>query len=332
MNKQGANPTINDLLDARIKQALSSLFCIGVGTIQSYDSTTQMADITLNYKRVVKDVEFAKNNIDTVDKIIEYPKLTKCPVVFLGGGVSRLTFPIAVGDPCVVFFADRDLDTYIETGLKVNPPNTQRTHSINDAIAMVGIRPNSAPLADFNTVIASLIDKTGERLAQAGDVKATARTTAPSGWLLAYGQAVSRTTYDVLFAAIGTTYGAGDGSTTFNLPDLRGRTIVGLDNMGGSQAGRLTTTFTANRNTLGGGVGEESHQLTIPEMPIHNHPLVGREGQKSGSDTRIVFVDTLADVDFGARTYDTVKVGNRGNNEPHNNVQPGMMMNWIIKI
>lgn len=63
--------------------------------------------------------------------------------------------------------------------------------------------------------------------------------TAPAGWLLCDGSAVSRTTYAGLFAVIGTWYGVGDGSTTFNLPDLRGRVVAGKDDMGGNAAGRL---------------------------------------------------------------------------------------------
>lgn len=62
-----------------------------------------------------------------------------------------------------------------------------------------------------------------------GTIQAYAGSTAPTGYLVADGSAVSRTTYAALFAVIGTTYGAGDGSTTFNLPDLRGRTAVGLN-------------------------------------------------------------------------------------------------------
>lgn len=77
-------------------------------------------------------------------------------------------------------------------------------------------------------------------------------TSAPSGFLLCYGQAVSRTTYASLFAVIGTAYGAGDSATTFNVPDLRGRIPAGKDNMGGSAASRLTgTTMTPDGNTLG---------------------------------------------------------------------------------
>jgi hypothetical protein len=69
--------------------------------------------------------------------------------------------------------------------------------------------------------------RSGRRLCRPGMVAAYAGSSAPSGWLLCDGTAVSRTTYSALFAAIGTSYGAGDGSTTFNLPDLRGRVPVG---------------------------------------------------------------------------------------------------------
>ncbi len=72
----------------------------------------------------------------------------------------------------------------------------------------------------------------------AGFVEAYAGSTAPAGWLKCNGAAVSRTTYANLFAAIGTTYGAGDGSTTFNVPDLRGEFVRGWDDSRGVDAGR----------------------------------------------------------------------------------------------
>lgn len=89
----------------------------------------------------------------------------------------------------------------------------------------------------------------------------------PSRWLLCFGQAVSRTTYALLFAVIGTVYGAGDGSTTFNLPDARGRSLSGLDNMGGVAAGRITSGNSAISGvTLGATGGDE-------RLPNHNHGL-----------------------------------------------------------
>ena len=81
--------------------------------------------------------------------------------------------------------------------------------------------------------ILDIPDRTGELVPFAG-------TTAPAGSLLCYGQAIDRTQYAGLFAALGTTYGTGDGSTTFNLPDLRSRVAAGKSNMGGVDNGTLT--------------------------------------------------------------------------------------------
>lgn len=87
-----------------------------------------------------------------------------------------------------------------------------------------------------------------------GVVLPFAGSSAPSGWLMAYGQAVSRTTYAALFAAIGTAHGVGDGTTTFNLPDLRGRVAGGKDDMGGTAANRLSITLTGTKASTSSGV------------------------------------------------------------------------------
>lgn len=101
-----------------------------------------------------------------------------------------------------------------------------------------------------------------------GSVVPFAGGSAPTGWLLAFGQAISRSTYSSLFAVISTTYGTGDGSTTFNLPDLRGRVAAGIDNMGGTDAGRLSAA-----NSLGTAVGSETITLTSAQsgVPAHSH-------------------------------------------------------------
>ena len=105
----------------------------------------------------------------------------------------------------------------------------------------------------------------------AGIVSAFAGVTAPAGWLMCYGQAVSRTEYSALFTALSTTYGSGDGSTTFNIPDLRGRAIAGVDNMGGTAASRLTSTVLSASNTLGATGGTQTHTMSSAEMPSHTH-------------------------------------------------------------
>jgi microcystin-dependent protein len=91
----------------------------------------------------------------------------------------------------------------------------------------------------------------------AGIVMPFAGSVAPQGYLLCDGSAVSRTDYADLFAAIGTTYGAGDGSSTFNVPDLSGRVVLGV-----SQSHALGTTG-----------GEATHVLTEQELPAHSHTV-----------------------------------------------------------
>ena len=94
----------------------------------------------------------------------------------------------------------------------------------------------------------------------AGDLKTTARATAPAGWMMCDGSLVSRTgDTAALFAAIGTAYGAGDGSTTFALPNMKGRVPVGRD--------AAQTEF----DTLGEAVGAKTHTLATPELPSHGH-------------------------------------------------------------
>jgi len=86
----------------------------------------------------------------------------------------------------------------------------------------------------YNSTTSLWENKAVPGVVPAGAVMPFAGATEPAGWLLCYGQAVSRTTYSSLFAAVGTLYGVGDGSTTFNLPDLRGRVVAGQDDMGGT--------------------------------------------------------------------------------------------------
>lgn len=94
-------------------------------------------------------------------------------------------------------------------------------------------------------------------------------TTAPnSSFAFPYGQAISRTTYATLFALMGTTYGTGDGSTTFNLPDKRGRASLGLDNMGGTAASRVTTAGSGVDGTTAGSTGgAETKMLLRSDLP-----------------------------------------------------------------
>jgi len=93
----------------------------------------------------------------------------------------------------------------------------------------------------------------------------------PEGYLACDGSAVSRTTYDELFTAISTIYGAGNGTTTFNLPDLRGRVVAGQDDMGGVSADRLTNFAGGlNGDTLGATGGLQNHVILQASLPNVN--------------------------------------------------------------
>ena len=164
-----------------------------------------------------------------------------------------------------------------------------------------------------------------------------AGASAPTGFLLCHGQAVSRTTYATLFSAISTTYGTGDGSSTFNLPDLRGRVIAGQDDMGGASANRLTNqTGGLNGDTLGAAGGSETHTLTTAQLASHTHSF-----SDTDSITAMTFLSDGLGVNRGgsgqSSSSNSISVsisgttGSTGSGSAHNNVQPTMVLNYIIK-
>jgi microcystin-dependent protein len=133
----------------------------------------------------------------------------------------------------------------------------------------------------------------------------------PGGYLLCDGSAVSRTTYSVLLSAIGTTYGAGDGINTFNVPDLQGRVPVGYH------------STESEFNSLGETGGEKTHVLTETEMPSHAHSYTVTSDGTGG------YYNTAGAnhaIDLSSAT-----TGYTGGNTAHNNLQPYITLNYIIK-
>jgi microcystin-dependent protein len=166
-------------------------------------------------------------------------------------------------------------------------------------------------------------------LAPTGTVLPFAGSAAPTGWLLCFGQAVSRTTYASLFATLGTTYGSGDGSTTFGVPDLRGRIPGGKDNMGGSAASRLTSGGSGvDGATLGAAGGAQTHTLDSNQIPSHTH------GAPPGSNGFWGDAGGLYAVNAGGSTVNTNRysaTASTGGGTAHNNTQPTIVLNYIIK-
>ena len=197
------------------------------------------------------------------------------------------------------------------TGSPLTP--TQSPSSNNTTIASTAYV--DAGIAAITTV------PTGTVLPYAGS------TTAPTGFLMANGQAVSRSTYSALFAVTSTTFGVGDGSTTFNVPDLRGRAVFGDDSMGSTAANRLGSNSstggisgTASRGTAG---GAQNHTLTTAEVPSHTHSVPAQI--VGGSDIG------------GSGAYLAAGLINNGTSTStggggaHNNTPPALVMNFIIK-
>ena len=151
-------------------------------------------------------------------------------------------------------------------------------------------------------------------------------TTPPANWLVCDGSAVSRTTYAELFAVIGTSYGAGDGSTTFNLPNKKGRKSVGYDSN--------DTDF----NAIGKKGGEKAHTLTENEMPSHNHNRIrlieGNQflGRAGGSNSNVAGL-TLnnGQYPYDNTTYNNADTSYTGGGQAHNIEDPYETDCWIIK-
>lgn len=180
-----------------------------------------------------------------------------------------------------------------------------------------------------------------------GVIMYTAGATPNSAFAFPFGQAISRTTYSAYYGLVGLNYGSGDGSTTFNIPDIRGRSVFGLDNMGGSTAGRITAASGITGTTLGAFGGEETHTLTTNELAAHAHAnsladpghdhaqnpntLYGTAGSTIGTGSNNVTQGS------GPRTGSSftgisITNANAGGGLAHNNMPPAIILPFILRI
>jgi microcystin-dependent protein len=157
---------------------------------------------------------------------------------------------------------------------------------------------------------------------------------APRGWAFCQGQLLPISQNTALFSLLGTTYG-GDGRTTFALPDLRGRAAIGY----GQGPGLPNYSW-------GQKIGQESHTLTLQEMPSHSHGLNGSTASGTSNDPtgKVLAVNTVVPergaTPVPANGYASgsasaamgASISNAGGNLPHNNMQPSIAMNYVIAL
>jgi microcystin-dependent protein len=204
--------------------------------------------------------------------------------------------------------------------LKVKDAGITATQLATDSVITAKIQDGAVTAAKLDAGAVSVLMPTGSIMPYAG-------SSAPTGYLLCDGAAISRSTYSTLFGLLATTYGSGDGSSTFNIPDLRGRVIAGQDDMGGASANRLTgLTGGVDGDVLGGSGGAETHTLSTAEMPAHTHnlPVDATGGSYDG--------ESLTATSGSEAGYDgSVDSATKGGGGAHNNVQPTIILNYIIK-
>jgi microcystin-dependent protein len=214
--------------------------------------------------------------------------------------------------------------TYSHSLVAGAPENVNHVQDMfNDARTVINGNIDATNIADGSVTATELATAVQQALFAPGDLKITAVPAAPTGWLMCDGAVVSRATYAALFAAIGTTYGAGDGSTTFGIPDLRGRTAVGVD----GAAARLDAL-----DALGNAGGEQKHTITSGEMPSHRHRILNLTagGGATQSNSAVATATSAAYID-ATGPGGLPQIEATGGGAASNVMQPYQIINYMIK-
>jgi microcystin-dependent protein len=223
---------------------------------------------------------------------------------------------------------------------QVNTPFADIQNMLSQVLLRSGVAPMTGPLNMNGFKINNLGDATSpedpvtlqqlQKATPIGAVVDFAGTTPPETWVICAGQELSRTEYAGLFAVLGTTFGVGNGSTTFNVPDCRGRIIAGKDDMGGTDAGRLSGFWGALARTIAGVMGTSAHTLTVGQMPSHSHAIID-PGHTHVTDAFRTFSGIMGAGSGTASSTTGISIVANGSSQDHTNTQPTIIMNKIIK-
>jgi len=168
-----------------------------------------------------------------------------------------------------------------------------------------------------------------------GEIRMFGGNFAPAGWMLCQGQLLPISQYDTLFNLIGTTYG-GDGQTTFALPDLRGRFPI-----------HLGTSSTGTNYTIGEKAGVEQVTLNVTQIPVHSHPVIADgNNATTGDPTNAYYANSSPTDAFTVPTgpnsinpaaprlknFNAAVLPSQGGSQPHDNMQPFLVVNYIISL
>jgi microcystin-dependent protein len=197
-----------------------------------------------------------------------------------GTGNSRYDLIVArVRDSDAIGGSNNDWIPDVVTGTPASSPSIPSLPASCLLLAIVFVGSNVTVI--YNANITDARQVLGQKGWTSGDLKDSASGAAQAGWLVCDGTAYSRTTYANLFAAIGGTFGNGDGSTTFNVPDMRGRVSVGVGSLGLNGA----PTVTLGGITANGVTGETVHTLSAGELAPHSHNGGGSVSGTTGGES-----------------------------------------------
>jgi microcystin-dependent protein len=322
-----------------------------------YNANPILADGEIGYETDTKIIKFGDGT--TAWRVLSVAAAGDITAVYAGtglmGGASSGEATLAIDTSYVVTASAIDAKGDMVVGVSDNnysrlPVGSDGSVLVSDSSQTLGVKWANANDTYFPTPTGAVISFAG--------------STAPTGYALCDGSAIARSTYANLFAIIGTTYGAGDGSSTFNVPNLKGRTVVAYD------------VGQSDFNALGKIGGETTHELTVAELASHLHSYstpsgdgthdhtgtianggnhrhiqqdfeINNEGYGVGSfrasRTRRRIGESSEYTDYagihnhvltisngGAHTHD-VTIGTTGESHAHNNLQPYLVLNYIIK-